>query len=304
MTSRPKIMLDSGAFSARTLGVHIDLSEYTRYVKENATYIDNYVNLDVIPDGHREELIEQGAAASYRNQQTMKDAGLSPIPVFHEGERFDWLERYLANDEHYVAVAPAKGRDPRQWLDDVFHRLSDGNGRPLVKVHGLGITRPTLLRRYRWTSVDSATWLKQSRVGHIPVPLYQYGKPDFSFGPTTFVITDRSRGRPCHIDTADDFDLDRINRFVNEEVGIDIAEARYSYEYRYKVWIAYLKALESHCAVPIYFVTNTNRREYVLLNDAHVEHRLLSYARLNENSLEEYIAGDFGPASPTRKQVV
>jgi hypothetical protein len=276
------ILIDSGAYTARHQGVEIDLDAYIAFLKRNAAQINEYINLDTIPDGHKTE--EAAAAKSYANQQAMKAAGLKPIPVFHQDESFRWLGRMLADDEKYIAVAPAtKGYHAMGWLDDVFHIISDSKGHPLVKVHGLGITTPILLRRYKWASVDSATWLKQSGFGQIPIPMiYRNGTPDYSFGHDTFAMTDRARGRQCrHIDDADDFDFERIERCLNDGVGIDIAEARYGFEFRCKVWIAYFKALEAYLGFPIYFVTNGFH--YELLTDCH---RLLSYALLKDQTDE------------------
>jgi hypothetical protein len=287
----PKIMIDSGAYSARTVGTSIDLMEYIAFIKRNE--VDAYINLDIIPDSHRPELIEQAAAASYRNQQAMKAAGLTPIPVFHQGERFYWLERMLADGERYIALAPAKGRDPRHWLDDVFTLLSDSKGQPLVKVHGLGITTHKLLRRYRWTSVDSSTWIKQSRVGQIPVPLYQDAKPNYSLRHDTFAITDRARGRNCrHLADGDDFDRERVVRFLKEKVGIDVADACVSFEHRCRVWLTFFKALEAHYRIPIFIVTNTNQCQQDILNECQVQHRLLSFARLKERDFEALAGGN------------
>src|SRR4051812_44347063 len=83
------ILLDSGAYSAWTKGVVIDLPSYIQFIKKHRRMLAGYVNLDVIPgqDGrrpHDREQIEAAARASYRNLQLMRDAGLTPIPVFHQ----------------------------------------------------------------------------------------------------------------------------------------------------------------------------------------------------------------------------
>jgi hypothetical protein len=105
------IFLDSGAFSAWGKGVTIDLDSYIAFVRRHETLLHAYVNLDVIPGqyGEREqklERIEAAAASSYRNQQRMKDAGLRPIPVFHQDESFHWLKRMLDDGEPCIALSP------------------------------------------------------------------------------------------------------------------------------------------------------------------------------------------------------
>ena len=118
------ILLDSGAFSAFNLGERIDLDDYVGFVKANKGLIYRCINLDVIPGnfGNREwrpEAIEAAAAASYANQQKMKEAGLNPIPVFHQDENFRWLEKYLADDEDYICLSASQraGRPEKlTWL--------------------------------------------------------------------------------------------------------------------------------------------------------------------------------------------
>jgi hypothetical protein len=299
----PKILLDSGAYSAWTLGATINLDDYIEFIKRNEHLLDFYINLDVIPgsDGQRHwrsDQIEKAAAASYCNQQRLRDAALKPIPVFHQGEPFKWLDRYLQDGEPYIALAPSDGGvNALPWLDDCFALLK---GRLHVKVHGLGLTTPLILHRYPWASVDSATWLKQSSVGQIPIPLYRDGKPDYGLRPEIFVVSDRARARGGrHIESADDFDLERIQRYLNEHVGIDVLEARYSEVHRWRVWITYFRGLEVSSSTRIIFVTNIDHRQNEILTQQQVHNRLLSFFRIKDTprtALEDYIAGRMHPA--------
>src|SRR5580692_1929900 len=91
--AKPKIslMLDSGAFSAWKRGISINLAEYIAYIKKHEHLLASYVCLDQIPGKpgvkRTQAEVDDAAAQSYKNQQTMKKAGLTPIPVFHQGER-------------------------------------------------------------------------------------------------------------------------------------------------------------------------------------------------------------------------
>ena len=53
------LFLDSGAYSAWSKGVTIDIDEYISFIKKNIKYITVYANLDVIGDPE----------ATYRNQK-------------------------------------------------------------------------------------------------------------------------------------------------------------------------------------------------------------------------------------------
>ena len=70
------LFLDSGAFSAMTQGVKIDIYEYIDFIKEHEDVLEVYANLDVIGS----------AEGTWKNQMIMEEAGLKPLPVFHYGE--------------------------------------------------------------------------------------------------------------------------------------------------------------------------------------------------------------------------
>src|SRR5690554_1780501 len=108
---RVKLMLDSGAFSAWKMNQPIDLRDYIDFLKQTDGLLESYVALDVIPgQGGRMvrtyEAVEASAKASYRNLEIMRDAGLRPIPVFHQGEDFKWLNRLVEDGEEYIGISP------------------------------------------------------------------------------------------------------------------------------------------------------------------------------------------------------
>jgi hypothetical protein len=276
-----KLLLDSGAYSAFTQGDHIDLQNYTDFIKRHQLSPYCYFNLDTIPGaagvqelrlGH----IERAAQQSYVNHQTMKQAGLWPIPVVHEGESFRHLEAYLRDGEPCIALAPfANGVNAIRWLDDCFTVLGDCK----VKVHGLGLTTAIILHRYPWASVDSGTWFKQSAAALIPVPLYRNNKPDYSLPPDIISLGKTTRG--LHVDTLDQYDLGRLQRYL-AEVEIDLAPARVDYRTRWVVWIKYLQALAASTETTIYFVSALSHIMRDTLLGCGAEFHLLSYYYLRD----------------------
>lgn len=152
-------ILDSGAFSAYTKGVTIDIDAYCDFIKEHEDFIDHYIVLDVI--GCAEKSLE--------NQKYMENRGLKPLPVFHQGDNWSYLEHYIKNYE-YVCISPlsysAGGESMVTWLDKVFSEyICDKDGYPKVKTHGLGLTTVNMLIRYPWYSVDSASGKLQAAFG-------------------------------------------------------------------------------------------------------------------------------------------
>ena len=76
------LFLDSGAFSAYTLGIEINIYEYIEFIKQHKNIIDMYANLDVIATGNTLNDKKYAAEKTLQNQKIMEEAGLSPLPVF------------------------------------------------------------------------------------------------------------------------------------------------------------------------------------------------------------------------------
>lgn len=163
-----KLMLDSGAFSAWNSGAVIDLDEYISYCLANQEYLDTIVNLDVIPRASTVDEVEASAKQSYSNLKRMEEHGLSPIPVFHQGERWYWLERLIDEGYTYIGISPDNDRNTRQkrdWLDEVFEIVPSS-----IKTHAFGMTQVDLLHRFPFYSCDSMTWFISAANGGVMVP--------------------------------------------------------------------------------------------------------------------------------------
>jgi hypothetical protein len=167
------LFLDSGAYSAWSKGVTIDIDEYISFIKKNIKYITVYANLDVIGDPE----------ATYRNQKYMESKGLRPLPVFHSTlEPYSWLKKYIDEEYEYIGLGGMAGgsiskKDIVPILDEVFEKyICDKDGMPKVKVHGFGMTSLELLLKYPWYSVDSTSWVMTGRFGSVMVPRFRNGK--------------------------------------------------------------------------------------------------------------------------------
>jgi hypothetical protein len=161
MIPAPQIdcLIDSGAYSAWRLGAPINLDEYCAFLLKNQEWIWNYVSLDVINPADREAAAIQGRA----NYLHMRSLGLRPIPVFHVGERLDWLKRMLDDGADYVGLAagslPNRNKEADGWYSMVFDYLVNSGGLPTVKTHAFGEARESSLRQFPWYSADSASWI-------------------------------------------------------------------------------------------------------------------------------------------------
>lgn len=323
------LMLDSGAFSAWSHGREIDLQSYIKYVKRNLKHLFTYVTLDVLPFGAEAQRsaasIEKCAEMSDRNHQVMKDAGLAPMPVYHQGEGWKWLERMVKNKEPLIGISSRKDLWPEEqsrWLDEVFSVLCDDKGRPLVRTHGFGITNPAMLRRYPFWSVDSTTWSLTPAYGLIIVPKVDAkGEFDYSLPPSRVVTSGvqhkigsnqrmQFEGMIREERTAL---TDVVERYL-KEVGVTLSEVRYMPDARRRVVLYYYLQLGEHLRdiryvartpdffrevaftmkgkpVPIdhlhiQFATQLNQQWSALLNSVQARSRLLSYFELQTESDE------------------
>lgn len=173
---RAQIFLDSGAFSAHTLGVTLKVEDYCKYI------VDNW---DIIrgEDGNMMASVLDGIGnveETYRNQMEMERVfrevyGLNwrPLPCFHAGEDERYLDWYVANYD-YITLGGMVGASTAQlmvWLDRVWNKhLVDGAGRPKIKVHGFGITSIPLMESYPWYSCDSSSWVQTAAFGSVMLP--------------------------------------------------------------------------------------------------------------------------------------
>jgi len=170
------LFLDSGAFSAWTQGVEIDIHKYIDFIKEHLDILEVYSNLDVISSGNSISDKKKAAKKTLENQRIMEKEGLHPLPVFHIGEPFKYLNKYIEQYD-YIALGGMVGTPKNTlipWLDTCFSKyICDEKGIPKVKVHGFGLTSLPIMMRYPWFSVDSTSWVATSRFGAIYVPRYR-----------------------------------------------------------------------------------------------------------------------------------
>ncbi len=220
------LFLDSGAFSAFTQGVEIDIDEYIKFIKQHEDYLETYAVLDVIGD----------PIATYKNQKYMEKKGVMPLPCFHYGEDPKWLKKYLDEGHEYIALGgmvPISTGDLRVWLDAIFSKyLCDDSGKAIVKVHGFGLTSLPLMVRYPWYSVDSTSWVVASRMGYVYIPRirdgeYQYGQDAWKVAVSAKSPSKADAG--AHIDTFPPKQKAIILEYLKDK-GYPLGKSEFKYE--------------------------------------------------------------------------
>jgi hypothetical protein len=139
--------LDSGAFSAHTLGKKIENLAYIEFAlqlrAEDPTLSDIFA-LDVIDD----------YKAGLKNAQAAWDHGLAAIPCYHFGEPWEYL-RDLAQLAPKIAIGGAVGMRLQQkdaWASKCFAQVWP------KRIHGFGFGSETSLLRNPFDSVDASNW--------------------------------------------------------------------------------------------------------------------------------------------------
>lgn len=326
-----KLMLDSGVFSAWNRREPFDLDGYIKYVQDHKQYVDTYVNADKIPGEfgkpRTDAEVRESAEVSWANLNKMWEAGLKPIPVFHQGEEWKWLLKMIDAGEEYIGIATIKDlpiNDQRAWLDEVFTILCDSKGLPYVRTHGFGITRPSLLLRYPWYTCDSTTWSLSPGYGHIHVPKLKNGEPDYDDVPTQVIFSDRFRESASatrRFEGHGPLEQAAILDFI-KRVGVTLEELIYVPDTRRRAMLMYYEWFsERHTIKPfihkvgsfdddlplinikkrygkmwksarIIQASNLNKAWAKIMNDVGAHHRLLSWWELKDQPTEvlvEYV---------------
>lgn len=123
---------------------------YASFIKEHKDEISLYVSVDVIFN----------APLSWKVQKYLEDTHkLNPLPVFHVGEDFKWLKKYIDNYDYIGLGGLGQTTSKTMWIkgmgDPAFSMICDDKGYPRVKTHGFAMTSPELIIDYPWASVDS-----------------------------------------------------------------------------------------------------------------------------------------------------
>lgn len=151
----PKVMLDSGAYSAWSKGKNIALVDYMNYIDKNKEYIDNYIALDVIGDPE----------ITVKYYEIMRMKGFNPLPVYHYGDSEETLKIYVNKHKcNYIALGntvPIKDKNRvANWINDLTNKY------PNVSFHLLGSSSKKITQNTEITSCDASSWIMMAINGY------------------------------------------------------------------------------------------------------------------------------------------
>lgn len=154
-------LLDSGAFtfmnSAKGGKVDFDsyLKKYINFIKEND--IEYFFELDI------DSITGYDKVKEYRRILEQK-TGRRCIPVWHRSRGLnDFIQ--TAKEYDYMAIGGIAIKNITASEYRHFETLLNIAHHYGCKVHGLGFTNTKLLHKYKFDSVDSATWTSGGRFG-------------------------------------------------------------------------------------------------------------------------------------------
>lgn len=155
---KPKILLDSGAFSAFMSGKPVNLEKYIEYIKRNNEHIYKYVCMDVLGD----------SVKSYEAWEQMRARGLDPMPVFQYMGDEAILQKYIAAGVDLIGLGgtvPIKSkREVAAWARLLAWQYP-------ANYHLLGSANRVILDEVDLYSADASTWAMGAIFGrpfHIP----------------------------------------------------------------------------------------------------------------------------------------
>lgn len=175
--TKGKIMIDSGAFTAKSKNIEIDVDKYIKFINKWDQYVYLFGQIDIIPPEEASlKLIDICCEETWKNYLYMYERINSPkklLYTFHFGEQIRFLKQALSwkdkngSQMEYIALGGLVGKSTKQrekFLSSCFKIIKDSHN-PNVKVHGFGVSTLELWLKYPFASCDSSSASKSANCG-------------------------------------------------------------------------------------------------------------------------------------------
>lgn len=183
-----KLVVDSGAYSAWSIGKEFDMDEYIDFLNDTKAIDAAFwvAEADVIPGSFgvdpTEEEILQAPEKSWENYLYMTKKVKHPkkiLPIFHQGEDFYHLRRMLdytfEDGDHipYIGISPRNDISVHQKIPwyKLVSKIIKESANPNVLTHNFGMTSIALLEQFPSYSSDSTSWIRGASFGNIFIPI-------------------------------------------------------------------------------------------------------------------------------------
>jgi hypothetical protein len=160
-------LLDSGAYSLMVgQATRKRKIEFSQYVKDYATFIRDYKIKDFIELDVDHVL---GPKVYEYNLKLLQDiTGRDPIMVMHRHRGKEWLDKALQEHDRICIGGLAKDKGLRKKVQPYIRWVVDQTHKAGKKIHGLGFSDTTLIRKIPFDSGDSTAWTTGIRFGVFP----------------------------------------------------------------------------------------------------------------------------------------
>lgn len=163
------VFVDSGAFSAATRGIKINVDDYIAWLNKWHENMVQYCCWDVIPVGDIDPV--DAAQQTWDNYLYMYERLVDKeklVYCYHYGEPVEYLHQALEFGCTRIALggmAKRKKAERKEFLQSIQHEFKDY---PNVQVHAFGMTDVDLLKQFRFIhSADSTSWLWPAKFSEI-----------------------------------------------------------------------------------------------------------------------------------------
>ena len=238
-----KIFIDSGAHTAHTKNLEIDVDSYIDYINSVSENIYVFAQVDKIPGIYLQPKTAKDWAdaprLSWENYLYMRAKVKEPdklMMIHHQGEHFDWLHNMLEwtdeNGKHipYIGLSPRGDVPVSAKIDYLAHcfKIIEHSSNPSVKTHALGMTSLDVLEMFPLYSADSTSWKLCAAMGSIMTP---WG---------IVYVSDRGKYEKDYILNLSSSVVDNILAYINTE-GFTFEQVANEDNARYLMNIHYLE---------------------------------------------------------------
>lgn len=231
---RPKIMYDSGAFTAWKSGRPMTLDRVTKVYASLMERLPDevdawFITLDKIPGtpqhGATDDEVKRAEEETLQNTiELRKRFGDRILPVWRNTESVVVLEELLHLGASYICLSMIQTLREEHRVAEASRMIKQVAGR--AKLHGLAATGCKMMGLNGWHSVDSASWQYAASMGSI---LYNDGKRLIAISVSNDSPNRKRFGK--HYETLSKVMQEKISAQV-EQHGFTISQLAEGYKYR------------------------------------------------------------------------
>jgi hypothetical protein len=163
------LWVDSGAYSAWTKGILLDVPGYAKFLDQLRPKLKRFrkvhlVSLDIIPGSYgvkpSQDDFKKALEGTVKNTEQLIKLGFPVIPVFHQGEPKEVFNYYLGLGIDYLGISPANDSKQSDRLRFVRSCLPliPREGNTFLATHNFGNVVSNQLTAFPFYSADSTGW--------------------------------------------------------------------------------------------------------------------------------------------------